>query len=187
MLTHSSRYRSNRPTQRVQVGPRPLRSIDLEFERDRRVSLRNDDREGTKRRKKTNLLRQLLRHDVLRVENVQMSQVDENLPHRLVENDGIRLLHELSNDLSLVVLDDEHLSKSTRSRVSEPENWQRNGTSTHLLRLDHPLNHDETKIRENLRVDVLPLRSSSEHPSSSSSSDPEVQAHQRVDVGYRQL
>lgn len=49
-----------------------------------------------------------------------MRQVDKNGSHGLVQDNRVGLLHELSNDLSLVVLDDQdlkgdaqHLSSST--------------------------------------------------------------------------
>jgi hypothetical protein len=38
-----------------------------------------------------------------------MGEVDKNLPHALVEDDGVRLLHELSDNFSLVVLDNQNL------------------------------------------------------------------------------
>ena len=38
-----------------------------------------------------------------------MSQVDKNLAHALVQSDGVTLLHYLANNLSLVVLNNQHL------------------------------------------------------------------------------
>lgn len=56
------------------------------------------------------LLGQLIRHDLLRVGYVQMGQVDQHLPHRLVEHNRVALLHELAYNLSLVVLNNQDLS-----------------------------------------------------------------------------
>jgi len=57
----------------------------------------------------SHLFRELRRHDRLGIAYIQMRQVDEDRSHGLVEDDGIRFLHELSNDFTLVVLNDEHL------------------------------------------------------------------------------
>ena len=57
----------------------------------------------------SHLFRKLRRHDRLGIAYIQMRQVDEDRSHGLVEDDGIRFLHELSNDFTLVVLNDEHL------------------------------------------------------------------------------
>lgn len=39
--------------------------------------------------RRTHLLGELLRHDVFGVKNIEVGEVDENLSHALVENDGI--------------------------------------------------------------------------------------------------
>lgn len=49
------------------------------------------------------------RTDHLGVDDVKVSEVDEDLAHRLVQDDRVRVLEELAHDLALVVLDDEDL------------------------------------------------------------------------------
>mmetsp|Transcript_27650 Transcript_27650/g.70460 ORF Transcript_27650/g.70460 Transcript_27650/m.70460 type:complete len:1163 (-) Transcript_27650:210-3698(-) len=83
LLGHGARDRADRPAQRVQVVPRPLRAVDLVL--------------------------QPLEHDVLRVVVVEVRQVDERLAHSLVERDGVGVAHRLAHDLAILVLDDEHL------------------------------------------------------------------------------
>jgi hypothetical protein len=58
------------------------------------------------------LFRQLVRHDRLGIRNVQMCQVDQDLSHTLVQDNSITLLHELSDNLSFVILDNEDLEIS---------------------------------------------------------------------------
>lgn len=84
--THRSRDRTDCPAQRVEVLPRPLGAVDL--------------------------LLQLLGENVLGVVDVQVSEVHEELTHRLVQHDGIALLHELTDDLALLILDNEDLWKA---------------------------------------------------------------------------
>jgi hypothetical protein len=59
--------------------------------------------------------------DGLRVDDVEMSEVDENLPHALVEDDGVNLLQELSHDLSLIVLNNQDLQFESISEYSRNE------------------------------------------------------------------
>jgi hypothetical protein len=69
------------------------------------------------------LPRELLRHDLLGIHNIQVGEVDQAFPDRLVQLDGIGLLDELTDDLALVVLHNEH-----------------------FLRPDHLLNHHHPQI-----------------------------------------
>ena len=54
--------------------------------------------------------------DHLSIYNVQMSKIDQNFPHTLVENDSIDFLEELSNNFSFVVLDDQDLRDMATSQ-----------------------------------------------------------------------
>lgn len=92
--------------------------------------------------------------DGLRVDNVEMSEVDENLPHALVENDGINLLQELSHDLSLVVLNNQDLQVD----VCQWEFREQEREGTHFFRLSHSLDHDQSEVRRHLRIDTPPPR-----------------------------
>jgi hypothetical protein len=55
------------------------------------------------------LSRQFLGHDLLSVDNIQMGEEDQALSCGLVELNGVRLLDELPNNLTLVILDNQHL------------------------------------------------------------------------------
>jgi len=52
------------------------------------------------------------RTDHFGIDNVQVSEVNQYLPHTLVKNDRIDFLEELSNDFAFVVLDDQDLAIS---------------------------------------------------------------------------
>jgi hypothetical protein len=84
------------------------------------------------------LLRELIRHDRLGIRNIQMCQIYQHLPHALVEHNGVTLLHELSHNLSLVILDNEDLDGQFR--------FQRPESLTDLFGLDHLFDHDQTKV-----------------------------------------
>jgi hypothetical protein len=103
-LTHSSRDGSNSPAQRIEVVPGPLGTVNLN------VSWINDGQQLA------DLFRQLVRHDRLGIRNVQMCQVDQYLSHTLVQHNRITLLHEFTDDLSFVILDNQDLIISFRSR-----------------------------------------------------------------------
>jgi hypothetical protein len=62
-----------------------------------------------------------------------MCQVDQNLSHTLVQDNRVTLLHELSNDLSFVILDNQDLGISFR--------LHRSHLATYLLGFDHLFNH----------------------------------------------
>lgn len=68
---------------RVEVFPGPLGAVDLVL--------------------------QLLGHDALRVCVVEMGEVHERLAHVLVQVDGVRVLHELTHHLPVLVLHHQHL------------------------------------------------------------------------------
>lgn len=62
-----------------------------------------------------------------------MSEVDEAFADRLVELDSVGFLYEFADNLTLVVLHDQH-----------------------LLGSNHLLNHDDSQVRQHLVVNVLP-------------------------------
>jgi hypothetical protein len=76
-----------------------------------------------------------------------MGEIYEYLSHGFVKDDRVRLLEDLSNDLSLVVLDDEDLTLRGAARSARTASLPAD-ESAHLLRLDHPVYHDQTKVRE---------------------------------------
>ena len=109
LFVHGERDGTDGPAEHVAVVPGPFRPVDL--------------------------LGQLLRHDLLRVDDVEVRQVHEGLADGFVERDRVALLDELPNDLALVVLDDEH-----------------------LLRPDHLLDHDDAEVGKDFGVLVLAKR-----------------------------
>lgn len=60
------------------------------------------------------LFRQLVRHDGLGIGNVQMCQVDKHLSHTLVQDNCITLLHEFTDNLSFIILNNQDLIFSFR-------------------------------------------------------------------------
>lgn len=105
-LVHSQGDGANGPAEDVAVVPRPFGSIHLAGE--------------------------LLGHDVLSVDDIQVCQVDQRFPDRLVELDGVTFLDDLSDDLSFIVLDNQD-----------------------FLRSDHLLDHDDSQVGQDLVVFVL--------------------------------
>lgn len=94
------------------------------------------------------LLRKLVCHDSLCVLDIQMCEVDQHLPHTFVQHNGVTLLHELSNNLSFVVFDDQYLEcQLLHLRCSQ---------STNLFWLDHLLNHHQPQVRQDIGVCRLP-------------------------------
>jgi len=114
LLVHSTRNGSNGPAESIAIGPRPLGIVDLAS--------------------------QLFRHDLLRVNDVEMGEEDETFPGGLVELDGVALLDKLTHNLALVVFDNED-----------------------LFRTDHFFNHNLTQIGKDLRILVLPERVIGKH------------------------
>ncbi len=114
LFVHGARDGADGPTEGVAVRPRPFRPIHLFAE--------------------------LLRHDIFGVDNVQMREVHQALPGRLVQLNRIALLDEFPHDLTLVVLDDENLFGS-----------------------NHLLDHDSSKVGEDVSILVLAKRVIFEH------------------------
>ena len=163
LLVHRARDRADRPAERVEVRPRPLAAVDLVTESSRRGLAFGDHSTHPVGANQTHLLRELFRHDVLSVEDVEVRQVDEDLAHALVKDDRVRLLHKLTDHLALVILDDED-----------------------LLWLDHALDHDEPQVRQDLGVDVLPERLAGGEASAAHAAR-EVETQQRVDLWHGRL
>lgn len=84
LLTHDTRDRPYSPAQSIEIIPGPLRTVHL--------------------------LCELLGEDNFGIENVKVGQEHQKFPHGLVKDDGVDLLHELSHDLTLLVLHDQHLA-----------------------------------------------------------------------------
>ena len=84
----------------------------------------------------THLFGQLVSHDSFGIRYIQVGQVDQYLPHAFVENDSVALLHELPDDLSFIVLDDEDLAVQLYP-----------GAETNLFWLDHLFDHHQSQIR----------------------------------------
>ena len=82
-LVHGSRDGTDSPAQRVAVHPRPFGSI--------------------------NLLSQFINHDGLRIDHIQMGQVDQALAYRLVKLDSIAFLDELAHNFTLIVFNNQDL------------------------------------------------------------------------------
>lgn len=109
-LTHGTGDTADGPAKGVEIVPGPFAAIDL--------------------------LGELCGHDVLGVDDVEMGQKDKDLFHSLVKDDRVGLLHELPDDLTLVILDNED-----------------------LFRLDHLLDHDETEVGQDIDVELAPTAS----------------------------
>ena len=63
---------------------------------------------------RADLLRELVRHDHLRVVHVQVGQVHQHLSHALIQHDRVALLHELSDDLPFIIFDNQNLVQSAK-------------------------------------------------------------------------
>ena len=123
-LTHDTRDGPNSPTQSVEVIPRPLRTVHL--------------------------LCELLGENDLGIENVQVGQEHQKLPHGFVQHDCVNLLHELAHDFALLVLHDQHL----RGGICTSE--ARTFKNTYLLRLNHLFDRNQSKVAQNVLVNILP-------------------------------
>lgn len=110
--THSSRNRSDSPAQGIQLLPSPLAVIKLCPTRCVSSGTRRKEISGTC------LLRQLSHHDSLRVHHIQMSQVDQDRSHRLVQGERVRILHKLPDYLILLIGDNQDLHIPAISNVS---------------------------------------------------------------------
>lgn len=97
LLVHCKGNRADGPAKNVAVVPRPLAAV--------------------------NLSSQLLCHDVFCIDHIQVCQVDQTLSDCLVKLHCVALLHELSDNFTLVVLDNQD-----------------------FLRTDHLLNHDNSEV-----------------------------------------
>lgn len=96
-LIHGTGDGADRPAQGVAIRPGPLRPVYL--------------------------LRELVNHDSLSVDHVQMGEINQALSNGLVKLNGITLLHEFAHNLALVVLNDQN-----------------------FLGADHLLNHDSAQV-----------------------------------------
>mmetsp|Transcript_12755 Transcript_12755/g.49781 ORF Transcript_12755/g.49781 Transcript_12755/m.49781 type:complete len:361 (+) Transcript_12755:1515-2597(+) len=76
------------------------------------------------------LVRELVEHLRLRVLVVEVREVDESLPHDLVLHEHVVVLERLADDISVLVLDDQH-----------------------LLGLRHAADHEHAKLRHGTRVE----------------------------------
>lgn len=79
--------------------------------------------------------RQLVRHDVLGIDDIQMRQIYQNFATGLVQLNGVALLDEFAHNLAFVVLHDQH-----------------------FLGPDHVLDHHLPKVGQDLGVLVLAER-----------------------------
>lgn len=141
LLVHGAGDRSDGPAERVAVGPRPLGSIHL--------------------------LCKLLDHDVLRVDDIKMGEVDQALSYRLVELDGVALLDEFPDDLTLIIFHDQD-----------------------FFRTDHLFDHDCAQAGKNFFVLVLAkgvVGEGARVRRTSIRKATDAHAHQWVDIGDREL
>jgi hypothetical protein len=109
---------------------------------------------------------ELLGHDVFCVDHVQMCQVDQALSNRLVKLYRVTLLDEFSDDFTLVVLNNQD-----------------------FLGTDHLLDHNDSKVREDLVVFVLSERVVIEHcrVRGAAARHSCANCHKRVKVGHGEL
>ena len=90
LFVHGTRDGADCPAEGVQVLPAPFVAVHLVL--------------------------QPLRHDALRVDVVQMGEVDEGLSHVFVHVDRVRVFHELPHDFALVILHHQHFLWFRHSR-----------------------------------------------------------------------
>ncbi|KAH3662578.1 hypothetical protein OGAPHI_005830 [Ogataea philodendri] len=83
LFVHRTRDRTDCPTQSVDIMPRPFRTIDLASK--------------------------LGRHDCFCVIDIQVSKVNQNLSHRLVQLNGVTFLDKLSHNFSFIIFNNQHL------------------------------------------------------------------------------
>mmetsp|Transcript_106817 Transcript_106817/g.300286 ORF Transcript_106817/g.300286 Transcript_106817/m.300286 type:complete len:282 (-) Transcript_106817:1213-2058(-) len=112
-LKHSAADGADRPTQAIQQRWRPM----------------------LRRALRQTLLRQALQHHAFHVFRVQMREVDQSLPHHLVQSNLVGVFFLSSDDVALLVLLDRHLG-----------------------RLGHLRDQDQTDVRQHWLV-PLQLRS----------------------------
>ena len=140
LLVHGQGDGANGPAEHVAVVPRPLGAVNLAGE--------------------------LLRHDVLGIDHVQVGEVNEAFPDGLVQLHGIAFLDELAHNLSLVVFDNQD-----------------------FLGANHALNHDDAQVGQDLVVLVLPERVVHEQRGvgGAAAGHAAANGHERVQVGNGQL
>lgn len=115
------------------------------------------------------LLAQLVEKNLLHIHDIQVCEINEQLSHDLVDDYNLDFSHGLSHDFAFIVLHNKHLQGVRLHVLKQP-------VQTYLFRLGHSLHHDQSQVRQDLRIDIFPQHKSAEYGVSTRSA--EAQAHE---------